>query len=95
VIVDDVAYNHDVAWTGSELAVMYNRYDSPGYTLHLALVQGPGLVEDTDVVIELGWEDEAVSTTWTGSEFGVAWEQATIGIPGDHGLYVGRIARCD
>jgi hypothetical protein len=95
VISDSASHYYDVAWTGSYLAVVYNHRDEPGYSLHLALVHDLGWIEDTTVVTDLGGDMEEVAITWTGSELGVVWEQSTIGIPGDHGLYIGRIGFCE
>jgi hypothetical protein len=84
-----------MAWTGSFLAVIYNRYNAPGYSLHLALVHDSGWIEDTTVVSYADGDLEEVAIVWTGSELGFVWEQATVGVPGDHGIYLGRIGFCE
>ena len=91
VLIDDGEDNGNpaIAWTGSELAVVWDHLDDSSRPwIHLVRVSADGSSVSDAMRVSPGPDSRAADIVWTGTELGVTWA----GQPDEYQLFFARIA---
>ncbi len=86
-----VSQSPSIAWSGSEYAVCWQDGRTSGsQDIYLARISGAGAKVGSDVLVETGTSNAyTCSLVWTGSEYGVAWQDDR---DGNNEIYFRRIS---
>lgn len=87
------SYYPSLAWSGTEYGVAWMDYRDGASEIYFARISAAGVKQGTDVRITndgaLGYVSELPSLAWSGSEYGVAWNDAR---DGNNEIYFARIS---